>query len=114
MRRLVGGLVVLNLLALAATGAAAWFLDLRSATELRDAATYVGLGMGAIGALMFFGSASGTGASTGLAASAADQPSRLMEALWGDRAAGISTGALFVVGGLLWLAMSWLLVELVR
>jgi len=114
VRRLVTGLAVLNILALGVTMAAIWLLDLRSATELREAAAYVGMGMGALGALMFMGAASGSGASTGMAASAADQPSRMMEALWGDRTTGISTGALFVAGGFIWLAVSWLLVELVH
>jgi hypothetical protein len=48
-----------------------------------------------------------------MAASAADQPSRIMDALWGDRNSGISTGALFVLGGLSWLGISWLLATLV-
>ena len=58
---------------------------------------------------MFFGSAPGVSASTGMAASAADQPSRIMDALWGDKASSISTGALFVIGGITWLAIAWLL-----
>jgi hypothetical protein len=40
---------------------------------------------------------------------AADQPSRIMSALWMDRSAGISTGAMFVLGGLTWIAIAWLL-----
>jgi hypothetical protein len=44
-----------------------------------------------------------------MAASAADQPSRIMSALWIDRSAGISIGTLFVLGGLSWIAIAWLL-----
>jgi hypothetical protein len=58
---------------------------------------------------MFMGSSAGTSGSTGMAASAADQPSRIMSALWIDRSAGISIGTLFVLGGLSWIAIAWLL-----
>jgi hypothetical protein len=109
MKRFAKGLVLLNILALVVTMAAVWLLDRRSAVGIFDIATYVGLGMGALGGLMFFGSAPGVSASTGMAASAADQPSRIMDALWGDRASSISTGALFVLGGLTWLGIAWLL-----
>ena len=112
MKRLARGLAVLNILALAVTALAVWLLDRRSAIEMFDIATYVGLGMGALGGLMFFGSAPGVSASTGMAASAADQPSRIMDALWGDRTSGISTGALFVLGGIVWIGIAWLLAEL--
>ncbi|HEV2564109.1 MAG TPA: hypothetical protein VGU19_03390 [Microvirga sp.] len=109
MKRCAKGLAVLNILALVVTGVAVWLLDRRSAVEMFDIATYVGLGMGAFGALMFFGSTRGVGASTAMAASAADQPSRIMDALWGDKASSISMGALFVLGGLIWLVIAWLL-----
>ena len=77
------------------------------AVEMFDIATYVGLGLGALGGLMFLGSAPGVSASTGMAASAADQPSRIMDALWGDKASSLTTGALFVLGGLTWIASAW-------
>jgi hypothetical protein len=109
MKGLVAGLAVLNALALIVTAAMVWLLGRSSAAEMLDTASYVGLGMGALGALMFVGSTSGSRASTGMAASAADQPSRMMDALWGDRTSGISTGALFVLGGVLWLGIAWLL-----
>jgi hypothetical protein len=112
MKGFLTGLAVLNGLALAVTAVTVWFLGSNSVTELLDVATYVGLGMGALGALMFFGSSAGSSASTGMAASAADQPSRIMEELWGDRTSGISTGALFVVGGISWLGIVWLMAEL--
>jgi hypothetical protein len=35
-----------------------------------------------------------------------------MEALWTDRNAGISTGALLVLGALSWAAIAWLLAGL--
>ena len=113
MKRFAQGLVVLTLLAFVVTAVTVWLLDRRSSNEMFDVATYVGLGMGALGALMFFGSTGGVSASTGMAASAADQPSRIMDALWGDKASSISTGALFVLGGLTWLAIAWLLAMLV-
>ncbi len=109
MRRFAKGLAVLNILALVVTALATWLLDRRSAVEMFDVASYVGLGMGALGALMFFGSAPGVSASTGMAASAADQPSRIMDALWGDKASSISTEAFFVLGGVSWLGIAWLL-----
>jgi hypothetical protein len=112
MKRFAKGLTLLNILALAVTMMAVWLLDRRSAVEMFDIASYVGLGMGALGALMFFGSAPGVSASTGMAASAADQPSRIMDALWGDRTSGISTGALFVLSGVSWIAIAWLLAGL--
>jgi len=108
MKSIAKGLVSLNVLAFLITAAAAWILGQSSASELLDMASYVGLGMGALGALMFVGSGSGISGSTGMAASAADQPSRIMSALWMDRSAGISTGALFVLGGLTWIAIAWL------
>ncbi|MFC1459024.1 hypothetical protein ACETIH_20435 [Microvirga arabica] len=107
MKRLAKGLVLLNLLALIVTALAVWLLGRRSAVEMFDIATYVGLGMGALGALMFFGSTTGSSASMGMAASAADQPSRIMDALWGDKTSSLSTGALFVLAGLTWLAIAW-------
>ncbi|MEZ0170872.1 hypothetical protein [Microvirga sp. TS319] len=109
MKSIVKGLVSLNVLAFLITAAVAWFLSRSSASELLDTASYVGLGMGALGALMFVGSGSGISGSTGMAASAADQPSRIMNALWMDRTSGISTGALFVLGSLSWIAIAWLL-----
>ncbi len=109
MKRFAKGLVLLNVLALAVTALAVWLLDRRSAVAMFDVATYVGLGMGALGGLMFFGSAPGVSASTGIAASASDQPSRIMDALWGDKASSIWTGALFVVGGIIWLGIAWVL-----
>jgi hypothetical protein len=107
VKRFAKGLTVLNILALIVTALAVWLLDRRSAIEMFDIATYVGLGMGALGALMFFGSARGVSASAAMAASAADQPSRIMDALWGDKTSSISTGALFVLAGLTWLAIAW-------
>jgi hypothetical protein len=112
VRNLAIGLVALNILAFIFTAILAWFLDRRSVTALFDTATYVGLGIGALGALMFIGSTSGLSSSAGIAASAADQPSRLMDALWGDRSSGIATGALFVLGGILWIGIAWLLAEM--
>jgi hypothetical protein len=109
MKSIAKGLVSLNVLACFITAAVAWFLGQSSASQLLDTASYVGLGMGALGALMFMGSSVGTSGSTGMAASAADQPSRIMSALWMDRSAGISVGAMFVLGGLSWLAFAWLL-----
>jgi hypothetical protein len=107
------GLIVLNLLAFVVTAVIVWLLDQRSSVEMFDIATYVGLGMGALGALMFFGSTSRSSASTAIAASASDQPSRIMDALWGDKASSVSTGALLVLGGFMWLAIAWLLAMLV-
>src|SRR5690242_19965127 len=109
MKGVAKGLVVLNILAFIVTAVAVWFLGQTSVTGMLDIASYVGLGMGASGVLMFMGSSAGISSSTGMAASAADQPSRLMEALWDDRISGISTGALFVLGGLSWLGIAWLL-----
>lgn len=112
VKRFAKGLVLLNILGLVVTALAVWLLDRRSAVEIFDIATYVGLGMGALGALMFFGSTTGSSASTAIAASTVDQPSRMTDALWGDRASGISTGALFVLGGITWLGIAWLLSRL--
>jgi hypothetical protein len=95
MKNVAKGLASLNALALLITAAAAWFLGQSSAPELLDTASYVGLGMGALGALMFMGSSAGTSGSTGMAASASHQPSRIMSALWMDRTTGISVGAMF-------------------
>jgi hypothetical protein len=110
LKSIAKGLAVLNIAALVLTAAAAWLFDTRSATDLLDTATYVGLGMGALGAIMFAGSS--TGGSEGMAASAADQPSRIMDALWMDRNAGISTGALFVLGGVIWVGIAWVVAAL--
>jgi hypothetical protein len=112
MKSLVKGLAVLNVLAFTATAALIWLLDRRSAVAMFDIASYVGLAMGALGALMFIGSASGLSASAGMAASAADRPSRMLDALWGDRTSGISTGALFVLGGVSWVGIAGLLAGL--
>ena len=112
MKSFAKGLAVLNILALIVTAVTVWLLDRRSAVEMFDIATYVGLGMGALGALMFFGSTRGVSGSTAMAAGAADQPSRIMDALWGDKASSISTGALFVLGGLKWLVIAWLMTML--
>jgi hypothetical protein len=112
VRGIIASVVVLNLLALAVSAVAAFVLEIRSAAELLDLATYVGLGMGALGALMFVGSTSGSSASTGMAASAADRPSRIMDALWMDRNSGISTAAVFVLGGVSWLLIAWTLAAL--
>lgn len=105
MKSIAKGLAALNLLALTVTAAMAWGTD----TEWLDTASYVGLGMGGLGALIFMGSSTGVSGSTGMAASAADRPSRIMDALWMDRTAGISTGAIFVLSGLVWVAVTWLL-----
>ena len=107
LKSIVKSLIFLNLLAFTATAAAAYFFGSRSATDLLDIATYVGLGIGAVGALMFVGSTSGSSGSTGMAASAADQPSKIMDALWMDRNSGISTGAVFVLGATSWLIIAW-------
>jgi hypothetical protein len=112
LKSIAKGLVTLNILALIVTAALAWGLDRSTGTELLDLVTYVGLGMGALGSLMFIGSTSGSSGSTGMAASAADQPSRIMEAFWSDRSAGISTGALFVLSGVIWLGLGWLALTL--
>jgi uncharacterized membrane-anchored protein YitT (DUF2179 family) len=109
VKRIAKSLTVLNIIASIVTAMIIWILDRTSLVEMLDIASYVGLGMGALGAFMFFGSTSGSSASTGIAASAADQPSRMMQALWGDRASGISMGALFVLGGLSFLGFAWLL-----
>jgi hypothetical protein len=109
MRSIAKGLMALNLLALIVTVAIAWILGRRTVPEWLDIASYVGLGMGALGALVFMGSSAGTSGSTGMAASAADRPSRIVSALWMDRTAGISTGAIFVLSGLIWAAIAWLL-----
>ncbi|MEZ0167465.1 hypothetical protein [Microvirga sp. TS319] len=108
MKSIAKGLVSLNVLAFVVTAAAAWLLGRSSASQLLDMASYVGLGMGVLGALMFVGSGAGISGSTGMAASAADQPSRIMNALWMDRTSGISAGALFALGGLSWIAIAWL------
>jgi hypothetical protein len=113
MKGLVKRLAVLTILAFIATAAFVWFLDRGSVAEMVDVASYVGLAMGAVGALMFVGSTSGLSASAGIAASAADQPSRMMDALWGDRTSGMSTGALFVLGGIIWIGIAWLIAVLV-
>lgn len=113
MKSIAKGLVTLSILAFLMTAAAAWLLGRFSALELLDTASYVGLGMGALGALMFMGSSVGTSGSTGMAASAADEPSRIMSALWMDRAAGISAGAMFVLGGLSWIAVAWLMATII-
>jgi hypothetical protein len=113
MKRFAKGLAALTILAFVVTAVTVWLLGQSSSAEMLDTASYVGLGMGAVGALMFMGSTSGSSASTGIAASAADQPSRMMAALWGDRISGISTGALFVLGGLTWLGIAWFLTMLV-
>ena len=112
MKSIIRGLVVLNVLAFIGSAVGAFLLGKRAAAELLDIATYVGLGIAALGALMFVGSASGSSASTGMAASAADQPSRIMDALWMDRNSGISTGAVFVLGGASWLVIAWALAML--
>ncbi|MBJ6127708.1 hypothetical protein [Microvirga splendida] len=112
MKRFAKGLIVLNILALIVTAAAVWLLDRRSAVEMFDVASYVALGMGALGGLMVFGSTRGVSASTVMAASAADQPSWIMDALWGDKISSLSTGALFVMGGISWLGIAWLLSSL--
>ena len=108
MKNVAKGLAAQNVLAILVTAAVTWLLGRSSAAELLDTASYVGLGMGALGAVMFMGSSVGTSGSTGMAASAADEPSRIMNALWMDRTAGISNGAMFVLGGLSWTAVAWL------
>jgi hypothetical protein len=35
-----------------------------------------------------------------------------MDALWMDRNAGISAGALFVLGGVIWVGIAWLVAAL--
>jgi len=113
LKSIAKGLLALNVVAVITTSAAAWLLDRRSVTDLLDIATYVGLGMGALGGLMFAGSSAGSSTSTGMAASASDQPSRIMDALWMDRNAGISAGAMFVVSGLIWLGIAWFIAVLI-
>jgi hypothetical protein len=105
-------LAALNLLAFAVSAVTVWLLDRSATADMLDIASYVGLGMGAVGALMFVGSTSGSSVLSGFAASAADQPSRMMDALWSDRTSGISTGALLVVGGISWIGIAWLLSRL--
>jgi len=113
MKSLAKGLAFINLSALVVTAVIVWLLGQSSVPELLDTATYVGFGIGALGALMFVGSTSGSRSSTGMAASAADQPSRIMDALWTDRLSGISMGALFVLSGTSWLGIAWLLAKLI-
>jgi len=55
LKSIAKGLAVLNIAAFLATAAAAWLFDKRSAPDLLDTATYVGLGMGALGAVMLAG-----------------------------------------------------------
>ena len=110
--RIAKGLVVLNLAALVATVVAAWLTGTRANSELLDLAMYVALGMGALGALTFGGATTGSNGSAEIAASAAEEPSKLMSALWTDRDAGISAGAMLVLGGLSWLCTAWLVAEM--
>jgi len=102
----------LTILAFLVTAVTVWLLDQYSVAGMLDIASYVGLGMGALGVLMVMGSSAGISSSTGMAASAADQPSRMMDALWSDRTSGISTGALFVLAGIGWAGIAWLLAML--
>ncbi|MCB8820482.1 hypothetical protein [Microvirga rosea] len=113
MKGIVRGMVFLNALAVILTAAAAWGLERHSVSDLLDLANYVGLGLGALGALVFMGSSAGTDGSTGIAASAADRPSRIMSALWMDRNAGIASGAMLVLSGGVWLSGTWLLAILI-
>ncbi len=106
------GLVVLNVLAILVTAVVGWFLGRNSVPELFDIASYVALGMGALGSLMFVGATSGSDGSAERAATVSAQPSKLVDALWMDRNAGISTGALLVLGGFSWGAFAWILSEL--
>jgi hypothetical protein len=112
LKSIAKGLGVLNVLALLATAVAGWFLSRNSVPELFDIASYVALGMGALGSLMFVGATSGSDGSAERAATVSAQPSKLMEALWMDRNAGISTGAMFVLGGFCWAGIAWILSEL--
>lgn len=107
IRAIAKSLLLLGMLAFLITVAAAWFLGANTVPEWLDIATYVGLGMGALGALTFWGASAGSDGSAEIAASASDRPSGLMTALWMDRSAGISSGALLVIGGLIWLALAW-------
>ncbi len=112
LKSIARGIGILNVAAFAITAAAAWFLGRSSVPEWLDIAAYVAFGMGGLGTLMFVGATSGSNGSAERAATAAAQPSRLMEALWTDRNAGISTGALLVLGALSWAAIAWLLAGL--
>ena len=112
LKGIAKGLGVLNVLALLVTAVAGWFLSKNSVPEFFDIASYVALGMGALGSLMFVGATSGSDGSAERAATVSAQPSKLMEALWMDRNAGISTGAVFVLGGLCWAGVAWILSEL--
>jgi hypothetical protein len=106
MKSIAKGLISLNVVAFLITAAAAWLWGQSSASELLNTASYVGLGIGALGTIMFLGSSAGTSGPTGMAASAADQPSRIISALWTDRTTGISVGAMFVLGGLSWITIA--------
>lgn len=106
MKNIAEGLFALNVPAFLITAATAWVLGRSSASELLDTASHVGLGTGALGALMFMGSSAGTSGSTGMSVSATGQPRRVMSALWMDRAAGISAGAMFVLGALGWISIA--------
>ncbi|WP_230533234.1 hypothetical protein [Microvirga roseola] len=60
-----------------------------------------------MGTVLFAGSTTGSEGSTEIAASASDQPSRPMVALWMDRNSGVSAGAMLVLGALTWLGIAW-------
>jgi hypothetical protein len=112
LKGIAKGLGVLNASAIIVTAVMGWFLGRNSVPELFDIASYVALGMGALGSLMFVGATSGSDGSAERAATVSAQPRKLMDALWTDRNAGISTGALFVLGGFSWGAFAWILSEL--
>jgi len=112
LKSIAKGMIVLNVIALALTAVAAVIRGRASLLDLFDLATYVAVGMGALGALMFLGSAAGSDASAGFSASAADQPSSFMGALWSDRNAGVSSGALLISGAVIWFGIVWLLAKL--
>jgi len=112
LRYIAKGLIVLNVVALALTAAAAIISNHTSLPDVFDLATYVAIGMGALGALTFLGSAAGFDSSTGFSASAADQPGSFMGALWSDRNAGISGSTLLVAAAVIWFGVVWLLAKL--
>jgi hypothetical protein len=114
LKHIARGLIVLNLVALALTAVAAVIRGRTSLLDLFDLATYVAIGMGALGAMMSFGSSAGFDASTGFSASAADQPSGFMGALWSERNAGISAGVLLISGAVIWFGIVWVLAKLFR
>jgi hypothetical protein len=68
LKGIAKGLGVLNASAILVTAVMGWFLGRNSVPELFDIASYVALGMGALGSLMFVGATSGSDGSAERAA----------------------------------------------